>query len=83
MAAPAVKQQAPSTSDQPTEPEPAAITQPSEQEVEAAPEPTETQIIPPSGGILDKAGNSLLVIGAAVVLLGGLIGAGIWNTRRR
>jgi hypothetical protein len=66
-----------------SEPEPVAIVEPPEKEAEAAAEPVEVQIIPPSGGIIDKAGNSLLVIGASVVLLGGLIGAGIWNMRRR
>jgi len=65
------------------EPEPAAVVEPPEMEAETDAEPAEVQIIPPSGGILDRAGNSLLVIGAAVVLLGGLIGAGIWNARRR
>jgi hypothetical protein len=64
--------------------EPVAITQPAEQESQTSGAPaTEVQIIPPSGGILDKGSGSLLVIGLSVVLVGGLIGAGIWNIRRR
>ncbi len=66
--------------------EAAAITEPpaadSADNVEQAP-PAETQIIPPSGGILDRAGSSILLIAASIVVLVGLVGAGIWNIRRQ
>ncbi|MEW5959288.1 MAG: hypothetical protein AB1801_16275 [Chloroflexota bacterium] len=39
-------------------------------------------IIPPSGGILETSGNALLVGAAAIILILGLVGAGIWNARR-
>jgi hypothetical protein len=64
--------------------QPAAVTQPPAEPAQAeatTPDQT-TQIIPPSGGILDRAGNSLLVIGASVLVLLGLVGAGVWNMRR-
>lgn len=59
--------------------QPAAITQPSGSQ--STPEET-TQIIPPSGGILEKAGNSVLFAGVSIIVLLGLVGAGVWNMRR-
>ncbi len=81
-AAPAV-QSLPSQPAQPDQAQPAAAEQPvtESQPAQTTPDQT-TQIIPPSGGILDKAGNSLLIIGASVIVLLGLIGAGVWNMRR-
>ena len=43
---------------------------------------SDTQIIPPSGGILENNGNTIFIIVAAAVVLLGLVGAGIWNARR-
>ena len=61
----------------------AAVVKPSATETESTGQPTEVQIIPPSGGIVEKASNSMLVVGLSVIVLGGLVGAGIWNIRRR
>ncbi len=61
----------------------AAVVKPSAVEPETEGQPTEVQIIPPSGGILENRGGSLLTVIASVVVLGGLVGAGIWNIRRR
>lgn len=41
-----------------------------------------TVIIPPSGGILEDTGNSILIAIVSIVVISGLIGAGIWNMRR-
>lgn len=62
--------------------EPVAISQPAVSPPANA-ESTQAQIIPPSGGILEKAGNSFLFVSVAVVTVLGLIGAGIWNMRRQ
>ena len=40
-------------------------------------------IIPPSGGILESSGNAVLVGATAIILILGLVGAGIWNARRQ
>jgi hypothetical protein len=40
-------------------------------------------VIPPSGGILDSPGNALLVGAASIILILGLVGAGIWSVRRQ
>lgn len=61
----------------------AAVVKPSAVEPETEGQPTEVQIIPPSGGILETTGSSLLTVIVSVVVLGGLVGAGIWNIRRR
>jgi hypothetical protein len=60
-------------------PAPAADAEPDEAPAPAAGD----VIIPPSGGILEKTGNPLLVSLASVILIGGLVGAGVWNARRR
>lgn len=39
-------------------------------------------IIPSAGGILEATGNIVLIIVASLVVIAGLIGAGIWNMRR-
>ncbi len=81
-AAPAV-QSLPSQPAQPDQAQPAAAEQPATESQPAQTTPNQTtQIIPPSGGILDKASNSFLIIGASVIVLLGLIGAGVWNMRR-
>ncbi len=59
--------------------QPAAVIQVATQTTTISPA---TQIIPPSGGILEKTGNSVLIVVASVVVLLGLVGAGIWNMRR-
>jgi hypothetical protein len=64
-----------------TEAETAAITQTDNQDDQVS--PTEVQIIPPSGGIIENGSSSLLVIGLSLLLVLGLVGAGIWNIRRR
>lgn len=61
-----------------TEAEPAVV---SGEEVEA--EPAETTVIPPSGGILDSKENWLLLALSSIVVIVGLIGAGVWNLQRR
>ncbi len=43
----------------------------------------ESVIIPPSGGILERSGNTLLIGAVSVILIVGLVGAGIWNARRQ
>ncbi|GAB4450070.1 MAG: hypothetical protein Kow0031_32550 [Anaerolineae bacterium] len=65
------------------EAQPAAVVKPSAVEPVTEGQPTEVQIIPPSDGILDTGQGSLLTVIFAVVLVGGLVGAGIWNMRRR
>jgi hypothetical protein len=72
--------------------QPAAITQPSTDDAgqeppqtEATETPTEEPpqtIIPPSGGILERNGNTLLIIIASAIIIIGLIAAGVWNMRR-
>ncbi|MBN1992129.1 MAG: hypothetical protein JW953_05455 [Anaerolineae bacterium] len=47
---------------------------------EPAPHPID---IPDSGGILETKRNTLLFIAAAIVIIVGLVGAGIWNIRRQ
>lgn len=75
------------------EAQPAALTEPSQapaadddQPAEAQPEeaPAEepVEIIPPSGGILEQEGNTILIIVASAIVLVGLVGAGVWNMRR-
>lgn len=62
------------------EPAPAPAAEPDA----AAPAPAEeTTIIPPSGGILEPTGNALLIGAVSIVVIAGLVGAGIWNTRRQ
>ncbi len=50
-----------------------------------APVPAAVQppIAPPAGGILDTKSNWLLMTLASVVVISGLVGAGVWNARRR
>ncbi len=70
----------------PAQPAPEAQPAAAEPATEPAAEPAvaeEAVIIPPSGGILDPSGNALLIGAVSVVLILGLVGAGIWNTRRR
>jgi hypothetical protein len=45
-----------------------------------APKPAE---IPNSGGIVESKDNTLLIIAAAVVVIAGLAGAGLWNMWRQ
>jgi hypothetical protein len=51
-------------------------------ESEAAPA-TEPAVIPPSGGILETKGNAILIVIISVVVISGLVGAGIWNIQRQ
>lgn len=62
------------------EAEPAAV--PADDTEAEAPDPDQA-IIPPSGGILDSPGNALLVGAASIILILGLVGAGIWSVRRQ
>jgi hypothetical protein len=62
------------------EAQPAAAVPGEEPEVEPA---AESVIIPPSGGILESTENTLLIGSASVVLILGLVSAGVWNARRR
>lgn len=90
----AIQNQAEDTAAQPetepviaeTQPE-AAPAQPetvtAEPDVQAAPAEEASGIIPTSGGILENTGSKLLFGIAAVVVIFGLIGAGVWNMRRR
>ena len=50
---------------------------------ETAPAEESASIIPTSGGILENTSNGLLFGAAAVIVILGLVGAGIWNMRRR
>ncbi|RME75338.1 MAG: hypothetical protein D6784_08120 [Chloroflexi bacterium] len=60
--------------------QPAAATQPGPSPDS---EPSgETAIIPPSGGILEKESTAWLVGAAAVLVIAGLVAAGVWNSRR-
>jgi hypothetical protein len=62
--------------------EPAVV--PPEPEESTIPAPAEESvIIPPSGGVLEPTGNALLIGAASVILILGLVGAGIWNARRQ
>jgi hypothetical protein len=38
--------------------------------------------VPAAGGILDTKTNWLLITVASVVVIVGLVGAGVWNARR-
>jgi hypothetical protein len=40
------------------------------------------EVIPSAGGILESNANTALIIVASLVVIAGLIGAGIWNIRR-
>jgi hypothetical protein len=40
-------------------------------------------IIPPSGGVIESTGNALLIGAVSIILIVGLVGAGIWNARRQ
>jgi hypothetical protein len=46
------------------------------------PEPSEPAEIPDSGGILETKDNWLLMVIVSVIVISGLMGAGIWNIRR-
>ena len=49
-----------------------------------APTPSaESVIIPPSGGVLERSGNTLLIGAVAALVIIGMVGAGIWNARRQ
>jgi hypothetical protein len=61
--------------------EPAVV--PADGAESAAPPPAESVIIPPSGGVIESTGNALLIGAVSVVLILGLVGAGIWNARRQ
>ena len=50
---------------------------------EAAPAAEAAIIVPSAGGILDTKSNWILITAASVVVIVGLVGAGIWNARRR
>jgi hypothetical protein len=65
------------------EADPAAEAEPAAVPAEEATPAAEPVAIPPSGGILEPAGNSLLIGITSVVLILSLVGAGIWNARRR
>jgi hypothetical protein len=39
--------------------------------------------VPDAGGILDTKSNWLLITVASVVVILGLVGAGVWNARRQ
>lgn len=80
-AAPAAQAVPPALTGSPAEE--AAVVKPSAVEPDTGAAPTEMQIIPPSGGIVETSGSSLLTVIVSVVVLGGLVGAGIWNIRRR
>jgi len=71
-----------SSAAQPASSAPTTMEQPQPTPVPAAPveKPAE---IPDSGGILDTKENWLLIAIVAVVVIGGLMGAGIWNIRRQ
>jgi hypothetical protein len=43
--------------------------------------PASPQIVPASGGVLERT-RSVLTMVASVIVIAGLIGAGIWNMRR-
>jgi hypothetical protein len=57
---------------------PAAATPPA-----AAPPPAQPVDIPASGGILETKDNTVLIVIVSVVVIAGLVGAGIWNTQRQ
>jgi hypothetical protein len=59
---------------------PAAVPVTGQEEVAPA---TEAAIFPPAGGILDTKSNWILITAASIVVILGLVGAGIWNARRR
>ena len=61
--------------------EPAVV--PADAEDSAAPPPAESVIIPPSGGVIESTGNALLIGAVSIVLILGLVGAGVWNARRQ
>ncbi len=66
-----------------TQPEAAPAAEPAvASDTDAAPA-AEPAIIPPSGGILETKRNSLLIIIVSVIVISGLLGAGIWNIQRR
>jgi hypothetical protein len=44
---------------------------------------SEALIIPPSGGVIESSGNALLIGAVSIILIVGLVGAGIWNARRQ
>ncbi|HXV42794.1 MAG TPA: hypothetical protein VEC96_07000, partial [Anaerolineae bacterium] len=59
---------------------PAAVPVTGQAEVAPA---AESAIFPPAGGILDTKSNWILITAASIVVILGLVGAGIWNARRR
>jgi|GEM_PF-1823159 len=61
--------------------QPAAITEPGNTEAQT-PAGEAPATIPPSGGILEDSGNSILVVIASAIVILGLVAAGIWNMRR-
>ena len=48
----------------------------------AAPPPQPAEI-PDSGGILETKDNTVLIVIVSVVVIAGLVGAGIWNIQRQ
>lgn len=50
---------------------------------EVAPAVEAAIIVPSAGGILDTKSNWILITAASVAVIVGLVGAGIWNARRR
>jgi hypothetical protein len=69
------------------QPDPAPVqpqteTAPVQSQPETAPAEDTTAIIPASGGVLDSTDNTLLFILASLIVILGLLGAGIWNMRR-
>jgi hypothetical protein len=60
--------------------EPASV--PADDTSAAVPQEEPAQI-PDSGGILDTTGKSILYVIASVIVIAGLVVAGIWNTQRK
>ncbi len=52
-------------------------------QAETAPPENATTIIPDSGGVLDGSSNTILFVMVSLLVILGLVGAGIWNMRRR
>ena len=65
--------------------EPAVVVPPksaAEKEVSILPA-SEAVVIPPSGGVIESSGNALLIGVVSIILIVGLVGAGVWNARRQ
>ena len=65
-----------------TEPATVASTEAGESS-ETSPPASEALIIPPSGGVIESNSNALLIGAVSIILIVGLVGAGIWNARRQ